>query len=267
MLQQISRRQILQATAGLALALFLPASAALAEEAPRRKPRPPRRLVIDPGHGGIDPGTIGKQGTEEKTIVLDISQRLAEALGQAQHMERSLTRREDIFIPLKERVKIAQAQRADLFISVHADSAPNANARGLSAYTLSAEATDAFAASIAQQENLADGEGQASAAYQDAELSAILHDLTTRHTHNAAQKAKARLIRGAGKSLRLLENPMRSANFAVLRAPDVPSLLIETGFLSNAADEKLLRTAEHRQKIAEVLAREISRILNAPPFV
>ncbi|MFV3074294.1 N-acetylmuramoyl-L-alanine amidase family protein [Niveispirillum fermenti] len=233
---------------------------------PGRKPRPPRLVMIDPGHGGRDPGAIGARGTYEKNVVLDIAKEMARIASRTTGWQVELTRDGDSFIDLKERVRIAQKARADLFISVHADSAPNKGARGLSAYTLSEKASDDFAAAIARQENIAGGGLGVDVSGLDENVAAILVDLAARHTVTAALHAKQSIIQGAGKDVRLLENPMRSANFAVLKAPDIPSLLIETGFLSNPQDEALLRDAAARRRIAGILARELSAVMGAAPF-
>ncbi|WP_225889841.1 N-acetylmuramoyl-L-alanine amidase family protein [Indioceanicola profundi] len=244
-----------------------PASAqsVAASGAPARKPGPPRLIVIDPGHGGRDPGAIGARGTLEKDITLDIARQMAQAISRQTGTAAVLTRDTDEFLDLKERVERARAARAELFISIHADSAPDPRARGLSAYTLSEKATDAFAAAIAKQENLADALG-VDTSDMDAALQNILADLTAERVKRASLLAKQTLVSGAGKELRLLDNPMRSANFAVLKAPDVPSVLVETGFLSNAEDEKILRDAGARRRIATVLARELASVIRTAPF-
>lgn len=233
---------------------------------PGRKPRPPRLVMIDPGHGGRDPGAIGARGTYEKNVVLDIAKEMARIASRTTGWQVELTRDSDSFIDLKERVRLAQKARADLFISIHADSAPNKGARGLSAYTLSEKASDEFAAAIARQENIAGGGLGVDVSGLDENVAAILVDLAARHTVTAALHAKQSIIQGAGKDVRLLENPMRLANFAVLKAPDIPSLLIETGFLSNPQDEALLRDAAARRRIAGILARELSAVMGAAPF-
>lgn len=235
---------------------------------PARKPEPPRplrRVVLDPGHGGHDPGAIGVRGTHEKDITLDIAKELARQLRKARGLEAVLTRETDVFLSLGKRVEIARTARAELFISIHADSAPNPNARGLSAYTLSEKATDAFAEALAQQENLADRLGVAEEQF-DANVQAFLVDLAADYTRRASLSAKQGIVKGVGRDIRLLDNPMRSANFAVLKAPDVPSVLVETGFLSNPEDERLLRDATARRRIAAVLARELVAVVNAAPF-
>jgi N-acetylmuramoyl-L-alanine amidase len=235
----------------------------------RRSARPvakPRVVMLDPGHGGHDPGAIGAQGTFEKDVTLDVAREVARQMViRNRGLKVILTREKDVFLGLDERVRAAREAEADLFISIHADSAPNPRARGLSAYTLSEKASDEFAAAIATQENLAErlevGRGALNPTVQ-----AFLVDLVADHTKRASLLAKQTLIKGVGRDLPLLENPMRYANFAVLKAPDVPSVLIETGFLSNASDEKVLRDPGRRRQVAGVLAREMTALMTMAPF-
>ncbi len=238
----------------------------LAVPVPVRKPRPPRLLMIDPGHGGRDPGAIGLSGTHEKDVTLDIARRMAEALSAQPGVTVKLTRDEDIFLPLEERVRIGRQAQADLFLSVHADSAPNMAARGLSVYTLSEKATDDFSKLLAEHENEADMMGGMDLPPADKEVTAILFDLAARRSRNTAQHAKANFIEAMGRNWHLLDNPTRAANFVVLRAPDVPSMLVETGFLSNPKDEQILREPLQRAKIARLMAKDLATILDGPLF-
>lgn len=241
---------------------------------PRRRPSqsgqgqtttPLPMIVIDAGHGGRDPGAIGISGTYEKNVVLDIASRLASDLEGIARIK--LTRTNDTFLSLPDRVAVARAAQASLFISIHADSAPdNTSARGLSAYMLADTATDSFAEKLAEGENIVDQRFGATVT-SNAAVADILYDLTARQTVSAARLAREAIVSGAGRDLRLLEHPKRAANFAVLRAPDVPSLLIETGFLSNADDETLLKNSDQRNRIAAVLAREIKSVLHHPLFL
>lgn len=233
---------------------------------PSRKPQSPRLLMIDPGHGGHDPGAIGLSGTKEKDITLDIAQRMADVLARETGIDVRLTREHDVFLPLPERVKLGREARADMFISIHADSAPNQGARGLSAYTLSEKASDQFANMLAEQENKVDLLGGLDLGVEDKDVASILFDLAARRTRNTAQRVKVGFIKAVGRNWQLLEEPMRSANFAVLRSPDVPSMLIETGFLSNPRDESLLRRSDSRQKIATLMAKELAFLLRSPLF-
>ena len=196
----------------------------------------------------------------------DISREIARKLRGTRGVSVELTRDDDTFLPLADRVAIAREAGADLFISIHADSAPNRDARGLSAYTLSDKASDDFSFALAKQENLADGAGGIDLRHTRPLVAAILSDLVARHTVSASLMAKSSLVEGAGRALRLLDNPKRSANFAVLKSPDVPSVLIETGFLSNERDEELLRDQSQRRRIADVLSRELAEVLTSAPF-
>lgn len=236
---------------------------------PGRKPAPPaapRVVMLDPGHGGHDPGAIGGRGTWEKDITLDLALEMARALDEQPGITVRLTRDRDVFLPLPERVEKARRFRADLFLSLHADSAPNREARGLSAYTLSSKGSDDFSRALAQRENLAGRNGGVDLRHTDADVAAILVDLAARHTLNAALKVRSELVRGVEGTVRLLDNPMRAANFAVLRAPDVPSVLVETGFLSNPEDEAMLREPRQRRTLARLLAREVAELLARAPF-
>ncbi len=277
---RLNRRRFLRftlAASAVALHLCLPVSLWAADGAddavapvepgvPARKPKAPRLVMIDPGHGGRDPGAIGVSGTHEKDVTLDIAQRLADALGGQSGVTARLTRNEDIFLPLEERVRIGREARADLFLSVHADSAPNSSARGLSVYTLSEKATDTFAKALADHENEADLMGGVDVPTTDKDVAAILFDLEARHARNTAQHARSNFVQALGQNWRLLDRPMRAANFVVLRAPDVPSMLIETGFLSNPQDEHILRQPAEREKIARLMAKSLGGILNSSLF-
>ena len=270
----LTRRKFLQASlaASLVGAHFLTTGAnawaakAAARPLPGRKPRAPRLLMIDPGHGGRDPGAIGRVGTQEKDITMDLARRMADALSGQPGITAKLTRDSDVFIPLEDRVRIGREAHADLFLSVHADSAPNAGARGLSVYTLSTKASDDFSKHLADHENEADLMGGMDLPPADKEVTAILMDLAARQTRNTAQHARASFVEGLGRNLRLLESPMRAANFVVLRAPDVPSMLVETGFLSNPQDEQILRQPQQREKMARLMARNIGAILDSSLF-
>ncbi len=233
---------------------------------PARKPRPPRLLMIDAGHGGRDPGALGLHGTQEKDVTLDIARRMADAFNGLPGLIVKLTRDEDDFIPLQERVRMGRAAQADLFLSVHADSAPNAAARGLSVYTLSEKASDEFAKHLAEHENEADMMGGLDLPAADKDVTAILFDLAARRTHNTAQRVKSNFVQTMGRSWPILERPMRAANFVVLRAPDIPSMLVETGFLSNAQDEKLLSQPRERERIAKLMAKNLATLLKSSIF-
>ncbi|MBK1840093.1 N-acetylmuramoyl-L-alanine amidase [Azospirillum sp. YIM B02556] len=247
------------------------ACASAMERRPDRKPTAgtptrSRLVMLDPGHGGNDPGAIGTRGTFEKEVTLDIARDVARILADRHRIGVKLTRGDDRFLALDERVALTREAGADLFVSIHADSAPNADARGLSAYILSEKASDSFASRLAQQENQADRFGKAGSVGGGRIVKDILLDLTARHTRHASLAARQLLVEGAGKELHLLDNPMRAANFAVLKATDVPSVLVETGFLSNPRDEEILRDATARRVVSRVLAREIAKVLSSPAF-
>jgi len=233
---------------------------------PPHKPRPPRILMIDPGHGGRDPGAIGHHGTHEKDVTLDVARRMADALSAQPGVTVHLTRDDDTFLPLQERVRMGRQVQADMFVSIHADSAPNTTARGLSVYTLSEHASYKFSKELAEHENEADLMGGVDLPVADKEVTAILMDLAARRTRNTAQHVKANFVESMSHNWHLLENPMRAANFVVLRAPDIPSMLIETGFLSNTQDEQILNQPLQREKIARLMAKDMSAILDSPLF-
>ena len=191
---------------GLASVLMRSQADAASKDSSARKPErtsPPverRLVVIDPGHGGHDPGAVGVRGTLEKEITLDISREIARKLRGTRGVSVKLTRDDDIFLPLADRVAVAREAGADLFISIHADSAPNREARGLSAYTLSDKASDDFSFALAKQENLADGAGGIDLRHTRPQVAAILSDLVARHTVSASLMAKSSLVEGAGRT-------------------------------------------------------------------
>ena len=274
---KLSRRHFLRLSLGLPLlgvTLTLPfgvqaatdVSSGFTNRVPMRKPAPPRLIMIDPGHGGHDPGAIGISGTHEKHVTLDIARHMADALSGRPGITAKLTRDDDTFLPLEERVRMGREARADLFLSVHADSAPNRAARGLSVYTLSEKASDEFSKQLADHENEADMMGGMDLPPADKDVAAILFDLTARRTRNTAQHAKSSFVQAMSHNWHLLEQPMRAANFVVLRAPDVPSMLVETGFLSNPKDEEILRQPMQRAKIAQLMAKDLATILDSPLF-
>lgn len=268
-----TRRFVISSLAGLLGSAALPAWAQAAgrqsppvpgrkpaPNAPKLPPRPPAVVILDPGHGGRDPGAIGVTGTEEKDVTLSICQNIRQALAGRSDLRVFLTRDRDTYIPLPSRVAFAHERHADLFISIHADAAPNKSARGLSAYTRAEKATDDFARRLADRENQVDAIYGFDAGATDKQTAAILIDLARRHGHNASLAAKRRIVTGVGTRVQLLDNPMRAANFAVLRSPALPSVLIETGFLSNPQDEKILRNAKSRADLARYLADQIAPV-------
>jgi N-acetylmuramoyl-L-alanine amidase len=217
-------------------------------------------VVLDPGHGGVDPGTSSATGITEKEVVLTFARTLKEKLDAAGHYEVHLTRDDDTFLPLRERVAIAQKKGASLFLSIHADYFPDKvdKATGATVYTLSEEASDEEARALAAKENFSDAlAGVELPTDSDEVLANILIDLAQRETQNRSA-VFARSIVGelAGKSA-LHTKKLRSAGFRVLKAPDIPSVLLELGFLSNPDDEKRLTSEAWRNRTADAVAASI----------
>jgi N-acetylmuramoyl-L-alanine amidase len=223
-------------------------------------------IVIDPGHGGVDPGATSVTGAYEKNIVLALARDLKAELDKGGKVTCVLTRDRDIFIPLRERVAIARAANADLFMSLHADTVADADIHGLSVYTLSQNASDAEAQALADKENKADIVAGIDLSNESPEVTNILIDLVQRESMNLSAGFAHRVIAEVAKDTRqLLQNTHRFAGFAVLKAPDVPSVLVESGYLSNERDEQMLRRPEYRAKLASALARAIEGFLVRPP--
>lgn len=219
------------------------------------RPRGKRVIVIDPGHGGPDPGTIGASGTYEKNVTLAMAREIKEHLEKTGRYKVLLTRDRDVFLRLRERVAIAREANADLFMSIHADSMPDRAARGPSIYTLSEKASDREAADLADKENKADVIAGLDLSHETPEVSTILIDLAQRETMNRSAQFASGLIGEIRKETAVLRNTHRFAGFAVLKAPDVPSVLVELGFLSNKAEEKALTSRKHRAKLAQAVVR------------
>lgn len=216
-------------------------------------------VVLDPGHGGKDPGTIGVTGTHEKRITLAAATELKRQLEATGRCRVALTRSRDVFIPLDGRVEFARKRQATLFISLHADSAPGA--RGASVYTLSDRASDALSAGLAQRENRADLRGGLSLPPVSPEVERILFSLVRQETRAGSDRIATTLVRSLGGEVPLLPNTHRQAAFAVLKAPDIPSILVEMGFLSDRRDEAALKRPAHRAKVAKALAEGIQNWL------
>jgi len=231
-----------------------------AKPAQATKPKPQKpMIVIDPGHGGDDPGAIGPKRSQEKDIVLTFAKALQDAIIKQGKYRVTLTREADVFVPLQKRVKIARAAGANIFISLHADSAPGNDARGLSIYTLSEKASDAATAALAASENKVDILGGMDLSNEREDVADILISLAQRETRNNSGMLADILTLSLGKKVKLLNNPHRFAGFAVLKAPDVPSVLIETGFISHPAEEKQLKTLEYRRKLVAGIMDGIDR--------
>lgn len=214
-----------------------------------------RVIVIDPGHGGVDPGTIGRRGTREKTITLIMARELRRRLEATGRYRVVLTRRRDIFVRLRHRVAKARAAGAELFISMHADAIRNRRVRGASVYTLSEVASDKEAAALAAKENKADLIAGVDLTNENPEVTNILIDLAQRESMNYSARFAALLVAELRRAGKILRKSHRFAGFAVLKAPDVPSVLVELGYLSNRYDERLLRQRAYRAKLANAILR------------
>ena len=246
--------------AAAAGAAQIPAAWSIA--APSQKPRPPRAqriIVLDPGHGGIDPGAKGVSGILEKDLTLSAARRLREHLQRIGRYKVVMTRDRDVHVRLRRRIEIARVAGADVFLSLHADAHPDARIQGASVYTLSEQASDAEAAALAERENKADMILGVDLSNEAPEVANILIDLTRRETNNQSSRLAADLVRELKQQAKLLRNSHRVAGFAVLKAPDVPSVLIELGYLSNAKDDKKLRRTDYMDALAAAIARAIDR--------
>ena len=224
---------------------------------PKRKKPGIRTIVIDPGHGGIDPGAIGRSGTKEKDIVLAFAHELASQIERRSGYEAVLTRTSDTFVSLRDRVRIARHNAADLFIVVHADIVRNKRVRGATVYTLSETGSDPEAEELARNENRSDLIAGVDLAEESDEIAGILIDLAQREAKNHASFFARSVVDELKRTTRFTGKPLRAAGFQVLRAPDVPSILLELGYLSHDADEAQLRSAAWRSKIALRLARAV----------
>lgn len=251
-----------RANAGWPATNQAPAPAVRPYQGPQPTTRPqPEYLpvvVLDPGHGGVDPGAAGRRTrTQEKLVVLDVAKRVHRHLLKGGKVTPRLTRDRDIFIKLPDRVRRARAMNADLFVSIHADSAENPKARGAGVYTLSENASDREAASLARRENRADLIAGVDLSGESPEVSSILLDLTQRETMNGSVRFARTLTGELGKVAPLRSNTHRFAGFRVLKAPDIPSVLIELGFLTNREEEKRLANPHEREKLAVAIARAV----------
>ena len=212
-------------------------------------------VVLDPGHGGEDPGAIGKRGTREKDVVLAIARKLKERFDESTNFRVALTRDADYFVPLHIRVQRARKLRADLFVSVHADAFVTPQANGSSVFALSERgATSTAAKWLANKENDADLIGGVNLASKEGFLARTLLDLSQTAQINDSLKLGKLVLAELGEVNRLHKSVVEQAGFAVLKAPDIPSILIETAFISNPEEEKRLRDASHQNKMAEAIA-------------
>jgi N-acetylmuramoyl-L-alanine amidase len=226
-------------------------------DAKNSDPRP--LVVLDPGHGGIDTGTKGPGGQEEKDIVLSFALQLRDCIEKAGKYRVLMTRTDDTFIPLGDRVRVARDAGAARFVSIHADSLPHGegDAQGASVYTLSEKATDSEAARLAEKENRADVIAGVDLKSEPDDVAGILIDLAERETKSFSVQFAHKVVGEMRGIARLHKTPLKSAGFRVLRAPDVPSVLVELGYVSNRQDLQLLLSDAWRNRTADAIAQAV----------
>jgi N-acetylmuramoyl-L-alanine amidase len=225
-------------------------------------------VVLDPGHGGEDPGALGRRGTHEKNVTLAIAQKLKARIDQEPNMRAVLTRDGDFYLPLHMRIEKAQRVRADLFVSIHADAFIRPQARGASVFALSEKgATSAAASWLANRENAADLIGGVNLQGKDRYLKMTLADLSLTAQINDSLKAGRAVLAELGNINDLHKANVEQAGFAVLKAPDIPSILVETAFISNPEEELRLRSTAYQNKVAEAIFNGIKRYFaKSPPL-
>jgi N-acetylmuramoyl-L-alanine amidase len=223
-------------------------------------------VAIDPGHGGEDPGAIGPTGLKEKDVVLSVALQLRDRLNAVPGMRAMLTRDADYFVPLHERVRKARRVQADLFVSVHADAFMRREARGASVYALSQRGATSTAANwMAQRENAADLVGGVNVAVSDVHVMRAMLDMSTTAQIKDSLQIGNEVLAQIGKVGQLHKRNVEQAGFAVLKAPDIPSILVETAFISNPGEERLLRSAKYRKELVDALTVGITRYFARNP--
>jgi N-acetylmuramoyl-L-alanine amidase len=245
---------------GVFASLLAPSAAALAEPALARPPGAPsaaRLVMLDPGHGGKDPGAIGVTGTYEKHVALAAAEELRRQLESSGRYRVELTRTRDVFVPLEDRVALARKRGAALFVSMHADALADHSVRGASVYTLAEHASDAQTEALAKRENDADRFAGPEFHGASPEVARILASLVQQETRVGSARMARGVVGEMRQNLPLLTHPSRHAGFVVLKAADIPSVLVEMGFMSNQEDEAELRQAQHRALVATALRRAI----------
>ena len=211
-------------------------------------------VVLDPGHGGIDGGAVGKGRTVEKVVTLKFAEALRDALQDQPGLRVVMTRDDDTFVSLEDRVNIARRQKAGLLISIHADSLRQSRIRGATIYTLSKKGSDELAQQLAEKQNRTDLIAGLDLPKLEEDATDILIDLTRRETGVFSRRVAAQLLSALQPKVKLIKNPKRSADFFVLRAPEIPSVLLELGYLSNRRDEKLMASPKWRSQTARLVA-------------
>ncbi|HEX2940344.1 MAG TPA: N-acetylmuramoyl-L-alanine amidase [Rhodopila sp.] len=219
--------------------------------------KPVPLIMLDPGHGGKDPGAIGVSGTYEKHISLLTALELKRQLEAGGRYRVELTRAHDVFVPLDGRVEAAQRHRAALFVSMHADALSDHAVRGASVYTLAPTASDTLTAALATRENAADHPGRNHRHATTPAVQEILANLVRVQTRSESLRLARGLVQSLDQDLPMLPNPERSAGFTVLKAAAIPSVLVEMGFMSNPHDEAMLRRADHRRLVARAMQRAV----------
>jgi N-acetylmuramoyl-L-alanine amidase len=232
------------------------------EQKPGGDPRP--LVVIDPGHGGIDNGTKAASGETEKTIVLEFSLLLRDKIEKTGKYRVVMTRTDDTFVALGDRVQLARSRQAALFISIHADALRrgDGDAHGATVYTLSERPSDAVAARLAEAENQADAIAGIDLSSEPKDVAGILIDLARRETKTFSQQFAQAVVKELKKAARLHQHPLKSASFVVLKAPDVPSVLVELGYVTNKADLKSLISTEWRDRTANLIVQAVEAFFN-----
>ncbi|CAJ48344.1 N-acetylmuramoyl-L-alanine amidase, partial [Bordetella avium 197N] len=265
-LDDISRNQPAPLARGQQPAQTPPAPTPKPAPAPGRARRRMLTIALDPGHGGEDPGAIGASGLREKDVVLRIARRLKALIDAQPAMRAYLTRDDDYFVPLNVRVQKARRVRADLFVSIHADAWVKPTANGSSVFALSERgASSTQARWMADKENAADLIGGVNLGSHDRQVAKVLLDLSTTAQISDSLKVGSAFLEEIKKINRLHKNSVEQAGFAVLKAPDIPSILVETAFISNPQEEAKLRSNAHLDKLAQAMMTGIDRYFTANP--
>jgi len=247
---------------------------AMAPSPPAKPPAPASRtrrardiiVAVDAGHGGEDPGAIGRKGTREKDVTLAIARRLAEEIDRVEGMRAVLTRDGDYFIPLRKRIEKAREHRADMFVSVHADAYKNPDVAGSSVYVLSQRGASSEAARwLADRENSSDYIGGVTWDDKDSVLKSVLLDLSQTASMEASTDVAEEVLDRLDRIGNVRKPQVQHAGFVVLKSPDIPSILVETAYLTNAAEERKLRTASHQKQLARAIAGGIRQYFETTP--
>jgi N-acetylmuramoyl-L-alanine amidase len=265
LLEREEARRVVEAPEGMSSPALVPRESPRVEVPRGRKSR---RIVVavDPGHGGEDPGAVGRRGTYEKHVVLAISRKLKRVLEADPNIRVVLTRDDDYFVPLAQRVAKARRVSADLFVSVHADAFRESRARGSSVFALSENgATSAAARWLAEKENASDLIGGVSLPTRDPTLARTLLDLSQTAQINDSLKVGRHVLAEIAEHNTLHKPAVEQAGFAVLKAPDIPSILVETAFISNPEEEQKLRSEQHQLRFAESIGDGVKRYFAGNP--